>query len=129
MKFSAYETWLGGKVGSVVEKLGPDRARALLGGKARAVLTGLLAQDKALEPEFNAISAVDRLVRYHRDLRTLLHNFVNFADFYTLGRFAVFQAGMLYLDNRSCRLCVRADEIRAAHSVLAATSKASPLRT
>src|ERR1035437_10811355 len=69
-QFAAYETWLGGKAGSVVEKLGVDRARVLLAGKGRAALTSLLAQDKALEPEFNAISAVDRLVRYHRDLRT-----------------------------------------------------------
>ncbi len=121
-KFAAYETWLGGKAGSVVEKLGLDRAKALLAGKGRAVLTGLLAQDKALEPEFNAISAVDRLVRYHRDLRPLLHNFINFADFYSGERLAVFQAGTLYLDNRSCKLCIRVDD-PAAHSVLAATSK------
>jgi hypothetical protein len=104
------------------EKLGLDRAKSLLAGKGRAVLTSLLAQDKALEPEFNAISAVDRLVRYHRDLRPLLHNFINFADFYSGDRPAVFQAGTLYLDNRSCKLCVRVDD-PAAHSVLATTSK------
>ena len=121
-QFAAYETWLGGKAGSVVEKLGLDRAKALLAGKGRAVLTSLLAQDKALEPEFNAISAVDRLVRYHRDLRPLLHNFINFADFYAGDRLAVFQAGTLYLDNRSCQLCIRVDD-PAAHSVLAVTSK------
>jgi hypothetical protein len=122
-QFAAYETWLGGKAGSVVEKLGVDRARVLLAGKGRAALTSLLAQDKALEPEFNAISAVDRLVRYHRDLRTLLHNFINFADFYTHDRLAVFQAGTLYLDSRSCKLCIRVDD-PVAHAVLAVTSKA-----
>ena len=122
-QFAAYETWLGGKAGSVVEKIGLARARVLLAGKGRAVLTSLLAQDKALEPEFNAISAVDRLVRYHRDLRTLLHNFINFADFYTHDRLAVFQAGTLYLDSRSCKLCIRVDD-PAAHAVLAVTSKA-----
>ena len=121
-QFAAYETWLGGKAGSVVEKLGLDRATALRAGKGRAVLTSLLAQDKALEPEFNAISAVDRLVRYHRDLRPLLHNFINFADFYAGDRLAVFQAGTLYLDNRSCQLGIRVDD-PAAHSVLAVTSK------
>src|ERR1035437_9284183 len=122
-QFAAYETWLGGKAGSVVEKLGVDRARVVLAGKGRAALTSLLAQDKALEPEFNAISAVDRLVRYHRDLRTLLHNFINFADFYTHDRLAVFQAGTLYLDSRSCKLCIRVDD-PVAHAVLAGTSKA-----
>lgn len=122
-KFAPYETWLGGKVGSVVEKLGMERAKALLAGKGHSVLTSLLAQDKALEPEFNAISAVDRLVRYHRDLRALLHNFVNFADFYSRDRLAIFQAGTLYLDHRSCELCVRVED-PASHAILAGTSKA-----
>ena len=122
-RFAAYETWLGGKAGSTVEKIGLARARELLAGRGRDVLAGLIAQDKALEPEFNAISAVDRLVRYHRDLRAILHNFVNFADFYSPGRLAVFQAGTLFIDSRSCELCIRVED-PAAHAVLASTSKA-----
>lgn len=122
-KFAAYETWLGGKAGSTVEKLGLARAKEILAGKGREELTALLAKDKALEPEFKAISAVDRLVRYHRDLRALLHNFVNFADFYSVATKAVFQAGTLYLDSRSCDLCVRVDN-PATHATLAAMSKA-----
>ncbi len=122
-KFAAYETWLGGKAGSTVEKLGLARAKEILSGKGREELTALLAKDKALEPEFKAISAVDRLVRYHRDLRALLHNFVNFADFYSIDTKAVFQAGTLYLDSRSCDLCVRVDN-PATHATLAAMSKA-----
>ena len=54
-------------------------------------------------------SDVERLVRYHRDLRALLHNFVNFADLYSRDRLAVFQAGTLYLDSRSTELCIRVD--------------------
>ena len=122
-KFAAYETWLGGKAGSTVEKLGLARAKEILSGKGRDELKALLAKDKALEPEFKAISAVDRLVRYHRDLRALLHNFVNFADFYSIETKAVFQAGTLYLDSRSCDLCVRVDN-PATHATLAAMSKA-----
>lgn len=122
-KFAAYETWLGGKAGSSVEKLWLERAKAILAGKGRETLDALLAKDKLLEPEFKAISDVERLARYHRDLRTLLHNFVNFADFYSSDRHAVFQAGELYLDSRSCELCVRVDN-PAAHAGLAAMSKA-----
>jgi hypothetical protein len=121
-RFAAYEAWLGGKAGSVVEKLGLARARELLAGKGREVLAGLLARDKALEPEFNAITAVDRLVRYHRDLRALLHNFVNFADFYSPDRLAVFQAGTFFVDSRSCELCIRVDD-PAAHAALASSSR------
>lgn len=119
-KFAAYETWLGGKAGSAVEKLGLARVKEILAGKGRAALADLVAQDKALEPEFKAISDVERLVRYHRDLRTLLHNFVNFADFYSRDRYAVFQAGTLYLDSRSTELCIRVD----GPNPLAAMSKA-----
>ena len=108
-QFAPYETWLGGKAGSAVEKLGLARVKEILTGKGRAALAALVAQDKALEPEFKAISDVERLVRYHRDLRALLHNFVNFADFYSRDRWAAFQAGTLYLDSRSCELCVRVD--------------------
>ena len=108
-KFLAYETWLGGKAGSAVEKLGLARIKEILGGTGRAALAALVAQDKALEPEFKAISDVDRLTHYYRDLRALLHNFVNFADFYSRDRWAVFQAGTLYLDSRSTELCIRVD--------------------
>ncbi len=122
-KLAPYEAWIGSKAGAKVEPLGVARARDLLAGKGRETLLGLIAQDQALAPEFNAISAVDRLVRYHRDLRALLHNFVNFADFYSRDRLAVFQAGTLYVDSRSCELCIRVDD-PGAHAGLAASSKA-----
>jgi hypothetical protein len=119
-RFAAYETWLGGKAGGAVEKIGLARAKEILASDGRAALNALAARDKALEPEFKAISDVERLVRYHRDLRTLLHNFVNFADFYSRDRYAAFQTGTLFLDSRSTELCIRVD----GPSPLAATSKA-----
>ena len=108
-KFAAYETWLGGKAGPAVEQLGLPRVKAILAGSARAELARLIALDKSLEPEFKAISDVDRLTHYYRDMRALLHNFVNFADFYSRDKWAVFQAGTLYLDSRSTELCIRVD--------------------
>lgn len=119
-KFAAYETWLGSKGGSAVEKLGLARVKEILAGDGRAKLIALVEQDKALEPQFKALSEVDRLTHYHRDMRALLHNFVNFADFYSRDRWAVFQAGTLYLDSRSTELCIRVD----GPSPLAAMSKA-----
>jgi hypothetical protein len=84
----------------------------------RAKIDDLIFRDKALEPEANAIASVDRLVRYHRDLHTLLNNFVSFRDFYVRRGKAVFQAGTLYLDGRSADLCVRVQNV-AAHATLA----------
>lgn len=118
--FSAYETWLGGKAGSAVEKLGLARVKEYLAGDGRDKLAALVAKDRKLEPEFKAISDVDRLTHYHRDLRAVLHNFVNFADFYSRDQLAVFQAGTLFLDSRSTELCLRV----AGPSPLAAMSKA-----
>ena len=108
-KLAPFETWLAGKAGAKVEKLGAERVQQILLGNGRAALAALVARDQALEPEFKAVNDVERLVRYHRDLRALLHNFVNFADLYSRDRLAVFQAGTLYLDSRSTELCIRVD--------------------
>ncbi len=118
--FAPYETWLGAKSGGIVEKLGVQRLRTIAAGVERAALTQLIERDQALAPEFNAVHDLERLVRYQRDLSTLLRNFVNFADFYSPDRSAVFQAGTLYLDSRSAELCIRVD----GPNPLAAMSKA-----
>jgi hypothetical protein len=121
-RFAPYEAWLAGKAGGAVEPLGIARVRALLAGGARAAVEALLAKDEAFRTEAAAIADVVRLVHYHRDLATLLRNFVSFADFYDPVRLAMFQAGTLYLDARSCELCVRVDD-PAAHAALGALSR------
>lgn len=108
-RLAPYEAWLGSKPASAVEKLPLDRVRDILRGSGRAALDAIVARDRELGPQFRGISDVERLARYHRDLRTLLHNFVNFADFYSPDRWAVFQAGTLFLDSRSTEFCIRVD--------------------
>ena len=117
-KLGAFECWSVGKVGTIVEPLGLKRVREILGGKAKEAIAALIAKDKALEPEANAISNVDKLVRYHRDLYLLCKNFVNFRDFYDAGDAAIFQAGVLYLDQRSCELTLPVEDA-ARHASLA----------
>jgi hypothetical protein len=121
-KFAPYEAWLAAKAGAAVEKLGLVRVREILAGKARAELTKLIDEDKKLEPEANSIVNVERLARYYRDLHRLLVNFVSFEDFYGRKRKAVFQAGTLFLDGRSCDLCVRVDDT-GKHVALAGLAK------
>src|SRR5262249_45093059 len=106
-----------------VEKLGLARLADILKTPAKDAITKLIAADKALEREFQAIEDVERLIRYHRDLYRLLHNFVNFNDFYSPDRRAIFEAGTLYLDARSCELCVRVDD-PGRHAALAGLAKA-----
>jgi hypothetical protein len=122
-KFAPFEAWLGSGKPSPIEKIGAARAKELLTSRERQILADLIAEDKALAADYNATSSVARLVRYRRDLRTLLHNFVNFADFYSGDKSAVFQAGVLFLDSRSCELCIRVQDTNA-HAGMAAMSKA-----
>jgi hypothetical protein len=117
-KFAGYEGWAASKLGSNVEKLGLPRIREILANKSRETITALISKDKALEPEANAIAAVDRLVRYHRDLFKLLNNFVSFRDFYRRKDKAIFQAGTLYLDQRSCELCLTVEDA-GRHALMA----------
>jgi hypothetical protein len=109
-KFAPYEAWVAAKAGASVEKLGLGRVREILSGNSKETITSLIAKDKALEAEFNAIAGVERLVRYYRDLYTLMNNFVSFRDFYVRKDKAMFQAGTLYLDQRSCDLCLRVED-------------------
>ena len=121
-KFAPYEAWSSAKAGAAVEKLGVARVREILAGNCKETITALIARDKALEPEFNAIAEVEKLVRYHRDLYKLLNNFVSFRDFYDRkADKAVFQAGTLYLDQRSCDLCLSVED-PGKHAALAGLS-------
>ncbi len=120
-RFAPFEAHVAAKPAVPVGKLGVARIRELLAGNMRTRLESLIQQDLAVAPEIAAIDSADRLVRYHRDLGPLLNNFVSFRDFYSPDRWAPFQAGTLYLDNRSCELCVQVGD-PGAHSVLAAQS-------
>src|SRR5262249_18458847 len=120
---AAQEAWYATQPQVSVEKLGIARLRELVQSGARAAIEALIAKDKALEPELKAITSVDRLVPYHRDLAVFLNNFVAFRDFYTHRAKATFQAGTLYFDGRSCELCIRVEDV-AKHLGLAGRSMA-----
>jgi hypothetical protein len=109
-KLAAFDAWNAGKSGGSVEKIGLARAREILAGKAKETLTSLIAKDKAEEGNSTAVIGLHRLIHYHRDLAKLCRNFVNFADFYGRKDKAIFQAGTLYLDQRSCDLCLTVDD-------------------
>ncbi len=117
-----FEAWSSAKPTGTVETLGLARIRAILATPAQTEINKLIAQDKALEAESNAIDSVERLIRYYRDLHRLLNNFVSFSDFYDPEYTASFQVGTLYLDGRACELCVRVDD-PGKHAALAGLAK------
>ena len=105
-QLAPYESWNNSKAGGSVEKLGLGRIREILAGKTKETLQALIAKDKAEAGHAQAVLGLNRLVHYHRDLIQLCHNFVSFRDFYRRKDKAIFQAGTLYLDQRSCDLCL-----------------------
>jgi len=109
-KLAAFDAWNAGKSGGSIEKIGLARAREILASKAKEILTGLIAKDAAEVGNSTAVIGLHRLIHYHRDLAKLARNFVNFADFYGRKDKAIFQAGTLYLDQRSCDLCLSVDD-------------------
>jgi len=120
-RFDAYRAWLAAKPASTVAAVPAADLRALLASAAQADLTALIQQDLAAETAAAQVDALERLVRYNRDLVTLLRNFVTLSDFYNAGNKAIFQAGTLYLDQRSCELCLRVSDM-GRHATLAPLS-------
>ncbi|MDD2685166.1 MAG: hypothetical protein PHY62_03315 [Gallionella sp.] len=109
-KMTAFETWQTAKPATSVEQLGVARVREILSSSTKNDIDNLIAQDKEVEVEVKAIRSVERLLRYNRHLAELVNNFVSFRDFYSGKRKAIFQVGTLYLDGRSCDLCVKVED-------------------
>lgn len=120
-KVSAYGAWLGAKAGASVESLGLDKINALLKADRKADLLKLIDDDKALTAEATSIDEVDKLLHLYRDFYALLCNFVSFNDFYDPSKKAVFQAGTLYIDQRSLDLCMKVADM-GPHNTSAASS-------
>ncbi|HEX6835396.1 MAG TPA: hypothetical protein VF334_02430, partial [Polyangia bacterium] len=112
-----HEAWRAQKPAGTVETLALDRVRAIVAGGARARVNELLGRDLALAEETQEVASVEKLLLLHRDLFRVLRNFVNFSDFYAR-KGGLFQAGTLYLDGRSCDLCLRVTDA-GKHATLA----------
>lgn len=120
-RLAAFDAWQESKPANTVEQLGLARIRQILGSKDKAAIDDLIARDKAVEAEVKAVRSVEKLLRYNRDLFSLVNNFVSFRNFYSGKDSAIFQAGRLYLDGRSCDLCVRVEDANK-HASFAASS-------
>ncbi len=120
-RFTAFDAWQGCKPQGTVEQLGVSRIREIFDDQRQQQIAALIAQDKEVEAEVKAIRSVEKLLRYKRDLYSLVNNFVSFGHFYTAKGKATFQVGTLYLDGRSCELCVKVDDVKK-HAAFANTS-------
>ena len=108
-KFAPYTAWMEAKKGAEVEPLGLEAVEAILKENRKGALLELLEKDKAEEANALSIEEVDRMVRLYRDFYRFLNNYVVLKDFYDPDFKAIFQAGRLYIDQRSTDLCVKVD--------------------
>ena len=107
---------------SVLASFSDDDIDTFLSAEAADNLKAMMAEDLAVNADSSDIAELERLVLYYRHLHRLLMNFVSFHDFYSLKRPAMFQAGTLFIDGRSCRLCLPVADI-AKHSAMAQLSQ------
>lgn len=121
VQLAPYGQWLEAETGQSLSQLTLQQL-ADLQQSDRAALEALIDKDEAQRESAENIMQVDKLVRYHRDLYRLLKNFVTFYDFYSNEEErAIFEAGTLFIDQRSLSLCIRVDHMER-HTQLAALS-------
>ncbi|SFM58260.1 hypothetical protein [Variovorax sp. OV329] len=112
-------SWLAAKPASKLSGLDSAAIHALF--DTQAAVMALIDEDEKAEAHNTRLRELEKLLRLKRDLLQLLENFVSFKAFYHREG-AIFQAGTLYLDSRSCDLTVRVDDVKQ-HAVLAGLAK------
>ncbi|MBN2829465.1 MAG: MnhB domain-containing protein [Candidatus Cloacimonetes bacterium] len=109
-KFAAYNAWKA-EFSSAGVLGGIEEVREFLASDEKERLLSLIQLDKAEETKANSVFTVEKLVRFYCHIYTLLNNFVTFTDFYSPDKNAIFQAGTLYFDQRSCELCIKVSDM------------------
>ncbi|MBQ4492831.1 MAG: ABC transporter permease [Deltaproteobacteria bacterium] len=107
---------------AAIDALGADAIHHLLADGAQSRFNELCAKDLSSASAAEDIAELEKLVLYYCHLHRLLMNFVSFHDFYSLRKDVTFRAGTLYIDGRSCQLCVPVED-RASHSKMASMSQ------
>ena len=105
--FAPYVAWEEAKKGAAVEALGLECVNTILKEDKKAALLELLEKDKAEEANALSIEEVDKVLRLNKHFYRFLNNYVVLSDFYDPAFKAMFQAGRLYIDQRSTDLCVK----------------------
>lgn len=106
---------------STLDQLGAARIEEILSSRIYDRFKALALKDLDAPAASPDLARLERLFFYHRHLYRLLMNFISFHDFYTAGHQAIFQSGTLYLDGRSCTLCVPVADVDK-HAALATYS-------
>jgi hypothetical protein len=120
-RLRAWRDWFATRPATPVADLDAAVLRDFLSGDMPARITALIQADARSGGAVQHLGLLEKLLRLRRDLLTLVRNFVNLADFYSLKDKAIFQTGTLYLDQRSCDLVMRVRDA-GRHAALAPLS-------
>ena len=120
--FESYLAWYKAMPENPVSILGLDRINEILDSNAESIIDDYLTREENHPPVALASVELKKMILIRRDFVQLLKNFVSFVDFYTPGEKAIFQAGTLFIDGRSCELCFKVLDI-AKHGTMAALSQ------
>jgi len=118
-----FAEWQARRPAAAVSALGAATLAGLAQAQTHQALLALIAADQQFAGAYAALDELVKLIRLRRDLALLSRNFVNFSDFYGQERPAIFQCGTLYLDQRSCTLCLPVHDA-GKHAALAAMAGA-----
>jgi hypothetical protein len=120
-RLQAWREWTTAMPATPVATVEQATLRAFLDSDMAERILALIEADTQAGGASQHLGLLEKLLRLRRDLVTLLRNFINLADFYALKGKAIFQAGTLYLDQRSCDLVMRVRD-PARHASLAPLS-------
>jgi len=121
-KFTAYFAWQDSKPDvAIMAELSAERVAELVDAGIQEQLLELVNQDEAVAEAANGLLDLDKLLRCQQSLIELLKNFISFQHFYSRKRKAIFQAGTLYIDGKSCDLAVEVHDVEA-HAAVAVNS-------
>lgn len=118
-----YFDWKAGEVGAALN-LSLEALESMVQEKQAEAIEKLIAKDLAMAPEYEKIAEVEQMVLYYAHLVEILRNTVNMSRLYDPASSPLFRSGTLYIDGRSCSLCLPlAPGAVAAHSAASAGSK------
>lgn len=116
----AYDAYMASKPAGAIGGFDAATLTELLSDADADVISKAITQDASYAKEAEVVGNVEKLLRFRRDLPTILQNFVSFAPFYA-GEKAIFQTGVLFVDGRCCELCVDVVD-EGKHGVMAPQS-------
>lgn len=118
----AYFAWKAAMPASeVAAGLPLDEVLAIDAPGMQQQLEQLIAEDLQVADAAQGWVDLDKLLNMQQYLVPMLKNFVSFEDFYGRKEKAIFQAGRLFIDGKSCDLVVEVQDIDA-HSAVATQS-------